>query len=150
MNRSYKTFYEVLFFPRASPNTPSFWTASMISSSSSHHSSYLLYFVIPIYNQKSLVFGRSDHLLPWWISPWTNWNLFFHGAHFSELFQDALCVHRTDTNFPGRCSLNRYQFSRKLFKYHRADRHFQRRYPPPNRYFCNRSRSVADAFDIFA
>ena len=34
---------------------------------------------------------------------------FLPGAPFSGFFQEALCVHQTDANFPGRfvCSLNR-------------------------------------------
>ena len=37
---------------------------------------------------------------------------FLPGAPFSGVFQEALCVHRTDANFPGRfvCSPNRYNF----------------------------------------
>ena len=42
---------------------------------------------------------------------------FLSGAPFSGFFQEALCVHRTDANFPGRfvCSLNRYKFSRRTW-----------------------------------
>ena len=71
-------------------------------------------------------------------------------------FQESfLCVHRTDTGFPGaRFWLpNRYRFSRSpflttkqipifheaFFEYQRTDRQFPKE-PPPNRYFSNSSR----------
>ena len=42
---------------------------------------------------------------------------FLPRAPFSGVFQEALCVHRTDANFPERFvySPNRYQFSRSTF-----------------------------------
>ena len=47
------------------------------------------------------IFKNICYFLPW--------------APFSRFFQEALCIHRADTNFPGRyfCSPNRYHISRK-------------------------------------
>ena len=48
---------------------------------------------------------------------------FLPGTPFPVFFQEALCNHRTDVNFPGRfvCSPNRYKFSRRTWSVHRTD-----------------------------
>ena len=66
---------------------------------------------------KNLYFNvRSSHLsVPF--SRMSIYPFLFPGwASFSGFFQEAVCVHRTDTFFPGRymCSPNRYLFSRKI------------------------------------
>ena len=52
---------------------------------------------------------------------------FLPGAPFSGVFKEALCVHQTDANFPGRsvCSPNRYKISRRMWSVRRTDTFFQ-------------------------
>ena len=72
---------------------------------------------------------------------------FLPGAPFSGVFQEALCVHRTDANFPGRfvCSPNRYKFSRRMWSVHRTDTTFPGALfmCSPNRYRFSRTTFLA-------